>query len=158
MQIVDGGEDYVADDADAPGADFVERVLARMPVAELYVIIQVDDVHGSHVARGEGQVIVLRSRLARNKYLLIAELGGRGPHKIYKPSRRIRVAFKMRILLTNHIGKDQSLDVLELIREGHARGQFARAVGIVVVLIPVHKRLFAIHESNPDSEALLFRA
>ena len=43
-----GFEDHVADNRQVARADFIECVLRSVPIAQLMVAIQIDDVHGGN--------------------------------------------------------------------------------------------------------------
>src|SRR6266567_6412902 len=60
LKLFHGLQEYMANDGQALGADFVQRVLRCVPVIDVpsRTVVQVDDIHGGHVAAEKRQMIV----------------------------------------------------------------------------------------------------
>src|SRR6266581_4725742 len=60
LKLFHGLQEYMANDGQALGADFVQRVLRCVPVIDvaIWTIIQINDIHGGHVADEKRQMIV----------------------------------------------------------------------------------------------------
>ena len=73
LQLGDGFQDYVTDDGEAARADFVERVLRRVPIACGDVIVEVDDIDSGHAAREKRLVVVFDGGFLRDEDIFVSE-------------------------------------------------------------------------------------
>src|SRR6202008_1006904 len=93
----------------------------------------------------------------RSKNISISETRRFLPHEVREPLRGIRFAVNFEIFLSDHIGQDYRLNALEVSGYGEARCEFAAAVRVVVILIPITESFLAIQERDPDGIGLLPR-
>src|SRR5258708_31680636 len=82
LKLFHGLQKNVANDGQALGADFVQRVLRCVPVIDVptRAVVQVDDIHGGHVAAEKRQMIVRDGKFLVQKDALVTKPVRRLPH------------------------------------------------------------------------------
>src|SRR5580698_1658586 len=150
LQLAHGFQNHVAYDGHVARANFVQRVLRRVPVARRNVVVQVDDVERRHAARQKRLVVVVYAAdFLVNEDVLVAQAVGGFPDQIREPFGRIGFFGNFQAILANHVRQNYRFDAFQFAGNGHPRGEFAAAVGVVVVFVPVYEGLFAIEEGHP---------
>src|SRR6202030_3418462 len=90
--------------------------------------------------------------------VMVAKASCRLPDDIGEPTSGIWIPLDYEIFLADHVREDHGFHTLQVSRNGHPSGEFAAAVGVVVILIPIDERLLAIQKRDPDGVRLLLGA
>ena len=98
LELLHAFQKNVANDRESFGADFVERVLRRMPVVDVAAgaVIEINHIHRGNVAFQKGLVIVFDSGGIFDEDVSVAELFGNAPDEIDKRFGGIRFALEVR--------------------------------------------------------------
>src|SRR5258708_4008782 len=82
LKLFHGFQEYMANDGQAPGADLIQRVLGCVPVIDVpsRTVVQVNDIHGGHVAAEKRQMIVRDGKFLFQKDALVTKPVRRLPH------------------------------------------------------------------------------
>src|SRR5688572_28221984 len=99
------GEDDVADDLEAAGADELDGVVGRVPGG----VLEVDDVDRGNAGAHERHVVIIDRRQLVREGRAVAEPRGRVPDDVDQPGRRVRIALDDQILVADHVEQDQRL-------------------------------------------------
>src|SRR5579862_6872581 len=102
LELFYGFEDYVADDGQRFGADFVQRVLGGVPVGDF----QVDDVDGFDAAGAEGLVVVVDGGGRVDEDAGVPETIRRGPDQIVEGFVGVGVALEAKFAAADDVGED----------------------------------------------------
>src|SRR5467141_1714673 len=160
LEAWQGCGQHLANDSQAPGVDFVERVLRRVPVGVPYG--KIDEVAAGDAPADEREMIVTAYGIVFvDEVIFISELSRGFPDEIREPGSRAGVARDSDVRGANHIGEDHGFEALQFTGERHLSGHFAAAESVVAIIVfplnagaigPVALRFFAIEENDPHIE------
>src|SRR5262249_38347021 len=112
VEQANGLQNDVAGDLYALGAQFVDGVVRSVMVCVAVSVIEVNDIRHGDAEPGKRIMIVGDLVFRFKKIRLVSQPGWGREHYIPKPLRRLFVAQDVEVFIADHVGQQESFDLL----------------------------------------------
>src|ERR1041385_3802255 len=139
-------EQYLADNAKALGAQFIDSVFARMPVGVRRAIIQVDQIESVDAAAQERHMVVFYGAAVFRKMTSEPQMLRRAPDQLTQRTRRVQILKNVELSVSDHIHIDQSADIAQ----GAVARPFFRQMPAAVQAVSIRPLCDGFFAVEPD--------
>src|SRR5712692_6564340 len=157
IQHPHGFQDHAAHDFQTLGAELVDCVLGSMPEDVVIAIIEINQVDAGHAEMHERSVIVFFPDGSSEEMGLVAQPRGCLINHVFEPGRGVGIAIDVQVGVTDHIGQQECLDLLQR----PVVPPFLRQVPCAVEAVgrsPLFHSLFAVRPQQPNAVAVTLLA
>src|SRR6202034_3947056 len=133
IEDTNGFEDHAAYNLQALGAEFVDRVLRRVPEDVVVAISEINEVSASHTSFHKWNVIVTDFVVVSEKMRLVPQALCRLTYDVFQPRGGIQIAINVEIGVADHIGQQECFNLFESSVALPLLGQMSDAIKAVVL-------------------------